>query len=166
MRNLTFLVIIFLVSGCTHYLYQGDFQARDNLDETRQYRLWWTKTEPLIGADKAGPIILNVACGVPIELTESAAGISFIAGSDKYESTVGETGITLVCAKINNLSRFVDYRKGDIVLTAQCKPKADDFSLQPSFLSTTQESYRIPIKVKEKWSLLESALSAPVLDCP
>lgn len=169
MKMFTSLIFILLVSGCTHFLYQGDFQANDNLNESRQYRLWWTKTEPLIGENKAGPMILNVACGVPITLTESEAGISFIAASDKYESTIGETGTTLECAKISNLSRFVDYSKGDIVLTALCKPIADDegFSaVTPTFLSTEQASYHIPISVKEKWSLLQSAMSAPVLECP
>lgn len=168
MRILVLTILILLTSGCAHYLYQGDFKAENNLNETSQFRLWWTKTDPVVGSDKAGPIILNVACGAPVTFSESDNGIVFVEGSDKFESVNGGTGSTLVCGKITNLDRFVDYSGGDILLSSFCKPIQDDegFGLVRSILlSTEQPTYRIPITVKKEWSFLDSALSAPGLGC-
>lgn len=169
MRILTALTLIILTSGCTHYLYQGDFEAKDNLDRSQQYRLWWTRTDPLIGNDKAGPMILNVACGTAKTFTESEDGITFVAGADRFEAINGQTGEILTCGKVNNLSSFLDYREGDIELVPLCKPKPSDdgFSVVPvTFLSTSQESYRVPITVTEKRSFKDSALNPEPLDCP
>lgn len=169
MRILTALTLVILTSGCTHYLYQGDFEAKDNLDNSRQYRLWWTRTDPLIGDDKAGPMVLNVACGTAKTFTEAGDGITFVAGSDRFESVSGQTGETLTCGKVTNLSGFLDYRDGDIELAPLCKPKPSDdsFSVVPvTFLSTSQENYQVPITVTEKWSFKDSALSPKPLDCP
>ena len=169
MKIFTALTLLILTSGCTHYLYQGDFEAKDNLDNPRQYRLWWTKTDPLVGDDKAGPIILNVACGPAKTFTEAEDGITFVAGADRFESVSGQTGDILTCGKITNISRYLDYREGDIELAPLCIPKASDdgFSVVPvTFLSTSQETYRVPITVTEKWSFKDSALSPKPLDCP
>jgi hypothetical protein len=169
MKIFTALTLLILTSGCTHYLYQGDFEAKDNLDNSQQYRLWWTRTDPLIGDDKAGPMILNVACGTAKTFTEVEDGISFVAGSDRFESVSGQTGVELTCGKVTNLSRFLDYQKGDIELSSLCEPKPSDdgFSVTGvTFLSTSQESYRVPINVTEKWSFKDSALSPKPLDCP
>ena len=169
MKIIAALTFIMLASGCTHYLYQGDFEANDNLDNPRQYRLWWTKTDPLVGDDKAGPMILNVTCGTAKTFTEAGNGITFVAGDDRFESVSGQTGVDLICGKVTNLDRFLDYQKGDIELTPLCKPKPSDdgFSMtEVTFLSTSQETYRVPITVTEKWSFMDSALSPKPLDCP
>ena len=165
---MTALLVLF-VSGCAHYLYQGDFKAKNNLDEVSNFRLYWTRTDPFIGDDKAGPMVLNVECGTAIELTESETGIEFVEASDKYESINGETGNKIVCARVTNLNRFLDYSEGDILISSLCKPIVDDegFSaIVPLFLATEPDLHRISINVKKKRSLISSAMKAPVLICP
>ncbi len=169
MKNFVAFLLILSTSGCAHYLYQGDFKAENNLNETSQFRLWWTKTEPLLGDVKAGPTILDVECGVVVEFTENNNGIEFIAAADKYEPITPSSNNQLVCGKVTNLDEFLDYEDGDILLNASCKPIIDDegFSaINPIYLSTNHASYRIPISVKKEWSFLDNALSAPKLECP
>ena len=169
MKNLVVVLLLVFTTGCTHYLYQGDFNARNNVDETSHFRLWWTRTEPLLGDDKAGPMILDVACGVTVEFTESQRGIEFIAATDSYEPMAGQSIAPLVCGKVTNLNQFLTYKKGDIELTSSCRPIVDDegFSaVVPIYLFADQASYRVPITVTEEWSFYDKALSAPKLDCP
>ncbi|MFT5658606.1 MAG: hypothetical protein ACI9KN_001887 [Gammaproteobacteria bacterium] len=167
MKIITSILLILFTTGCTHYLYQGDFIAKTSQDEVSQFRLWWSKTEPWIGDEKAGPIILSVECAAPITFTESSEGIVFEGGSDKYESTIGEAGPVLICGKLTNLKRSLHYNGGKILLTSSCKPIADEFAaIEPILLSPDVPTYKIPIKMTKDWSILSSALSADPLECP
>ena len=87
MRRIVLLVCstaLLLISGCTNFLYQGEISARDAYGKERQFILYWTRKDPLIGSATAGPAILLTECSplTRIDFSERPEGIVFLSSTD------------------------------------------------------------------------------------
>lgn len=156
-----------LISGCANTLYQGDFQATDTAGKERNFILYWTKTDPLIGKSKAGPAVLLTECSpARIHFSDSKEGILFRGepGADRLQGQDQTVGQDEVCGKIEKFQALKEIPEGTIALRMFCEPlPADEFAVQPrNYLAPRSEPYSIAIAEQQKdWSLLGKVLEGP-----
>jgi len=164
-RVLRFALIAFvvLVSGCATYVYQGDIRAADSSGVERQTRLYWTKTDPLIGAAKAGPAVLRTACGTPVTYVEQPNAIVFrgTPGQDRLAGQSGSVQSGQVCGRFIGHQHFVDIGAGPLRLTVHCVPMTDEFSVGRAYLQARQAPYTFQVHEQKHWSLLGTVPDVP-----
>lgn len=166
---ITFLSLV-LLNGCANYLYQGNIRAADSKGKDREIILYWNKTEPLIGDDKAGPANLLTECGSLISFDEQKEGIFF--RGEEGRDIVASTGIEVSkgdkCGKILNFQKFIDVDDGELELTILCKPSpADEFKIgSKSYIAANDTPYKFNISSTKNWSFFgKTHKSPPVPEC-
>jgi hypothetical protein len=160
-------LVLCLLPACTNILYQGELTARDAYGKERNFILYWTRTDPLIGQSKAGPAILLTECSplTRIDFSEQAEGIVF-RGMPGYDRLAGQNGATdsnIICGKVANFARWTDAAEGALSVAILCEPVSDEFAQAPrNYLAARSEPYLFSVieKVK-KWSLLGETLAGP-----
>lgn len=173
MRRITYFVLGFtlVLSGCTNYIYEGRLTATDAYGNERHFILYWPKTDPLIGAAKAGPAVLLTECSTTrIDFDDRPAGIIFRGeqGRDRLPEKGATTAVDQTCGKILGYAKLVNVPAGDLKVEIDCEPVSDEFAAQPrDYLKARSEPYVFPVVEKTKrWSLFGETLPAPVLACP
>lgn len=158
---------ILCASGCTNVLYQGEISARDAYGKERQFVLYWTKKDPLIGAATAGPAILLTECSplTRIDFSERAEGIVFLSSTDR-DRLPGQGGIVnpnLICGKVTNYARLTEAKEGALSVAILCEPIPNDFAMEPrNYLAAQPQPHTFPIVEKvKKWSFLGETLEGP-----
>jgi len=158
---------LWLVSGCTNYLYQGEISARDAYGKERQFVLYWTKKEPLIGAATAGPAILLTECSplTRIDFSERAEGVVFLSSTDRdrLPGQGGEVNPNLICGKFTGYARLTEVKEGALAVAILCEPIPNDFAVEPrNYLAAQVQPYSFPIVEKvRRWRVLGETLEAP-----
>lgn len=159
---------LWLASGCTNVLYQGELSARDAYGKERYFLLYWTKTDPLLGQAKAGPAILLTECSpsTRIEFGDQPEGIVFrgMPGFDRLPRQTAVPERDQICGRVTNYTTLREARAGPLGLAIYCQPvPGDSFAVQPrNYLAAQPEPYAFPIVEKMKrWSLFGETLSGP-----
>ncbi len=173
MNKLYFVFLLTLsqtfVQGCTNTLYQGEIDAMNSQDQERKVVFYWTKTEKLIGKDKAGPAILMTECSTRrLTFVEKENGIFFF-GTPGLDNLADQTPITSQdqpCGKIVNEQKFNDIQSGTINLEIHCMANIDEFSVTseatlPAYIKARNEPYRFEIESLSNWSFLGEIQDAP-----
>ena len=173
MQRITYLLMILtlVLSGCTNYMYQGQFTGQDAYGKERHFVLYWPKTEQLIGTTKAGPAILLTECSLTkIDFDDQPQGIIFRGeqGLDRLAGQPSTVERNQTCGKILNYAKLADVPAGNLDLEINCEPMSNDFAIQPrNYLKARQAPYQVPVVEKTRhWSLFGETLPGPVLDCP
>ncbi len=160
---------LWLTAGCTNLLYQGELTALDSSGNERHFILYWTKSDPLVGAAKAGPAILLTECSpfTRISFDEQPDGLIFrgAPGEDRLPGDNPSIVTDLTCGKVATYSRWVDAREGALSLAILCQPINSDFQLQPrNYLKARGESYTFSIVQQvRKWSFFGETLPGPAI---
>jgi hypothetical protein len=170
MKFIIFCLSLIMLNGCTNYLYQGQINAEDSNGKERKVLIYWTKTSPLLGSDKAGPANLMTECGALISFDEQEQGIFFRAepGKDRFVDSQVPVKNGDICGKFLTANSFVDIGSGALELSILCIPEeADEFSLsQRSYISAKYSPYTFTITETQSWSFLGELPPAPtLLDC-
>jgi hypothetical protein len=171
MTRINILIItiaLWMTAGCTNFLYQGEISAPDSFGKERHFLIYWTKTDPLIGASKAGPAILLTECSpaTRIDFGDQPEGIVFRGepGRDRLPGQTASVGPNQICGKITNYSSLKEAAAGLLRVAIYCQPMPkDEFDLQPrNYLSTRPEPYEFPVIEKQnKWSFFGETLQGP-----
>ena len=171
--NAFIVIAVCGAAGCTNYLYQADLSGKDAYGKERQFVLYWTKTDPIIGEPKAGPAVLLTECSptTRIDFSDKPEGVVFrgMPGYDRLPDGDGAVDQNTVCGRIITYSTLVDAQAGQLSLQMICMPVQDnEFALQPrNYLAARPEPYVFPVMEKiKKWSLTGETLAAPAVpDC-
>ena len=160
-------VVLWLTSGCTNFLYQGELSAQDAYGRERHFVIYWTKKEPLIGEANAGPAILLTECSpfTRIDFSERPEGIVFLSSTDldRLPEQSGAADPDLICGKVTNYANWTEAKEGPLLVTVFCEPVPNDFAKEPrNYLAVRPQPYTFPIIEKEKkWSLFGQTLEGP-----
>jgi len=165
-RTVPALVLFFFLAGCTNALYQGELTALDAGGEQRDFVLYWTRTDPLIGKTKAGPAVLLTACSpTRIDFTQQAEGIIFrgMPGFDRLPGAEGTVADGTVCGAFLSSAPLIDLGAGPLPVRVDCEPVSDEFSIRPrNYPAVRPEPYLFHVvEAKKQWSLLGSTLPGP-----
>lgn len=172
MKRFTMMLAMLLIggalNGCTNYVYQGSIKAEDSEGKQRQMLLYWSKTEPLIGDEKADIAHLNTECGSLIVFENQPEGIIF-RGEPQRDRIVPElatpdagTSKTFECGRITGASRLTELGSGKVSLTIRCAPLSDDFSVvRRVYPKARQAAYVFDVTENKNWSLLGSTPELP-----
>ena len=159
---LTLLLVLITLQGCANSLYQSEISAQDSQGQTRQFVLYWTKTEPIIGEPKAGPAVLLTQCGVPVTFVEQPGEIVFrgVPGQDRLanQDMLPEDRI---CGRFVGETTFIDLEAGILSLTMVCEPIIGDFSVNRAYLKASPDLYQFQVSGKKSWSLFGKRPDAP-----
>jgi hypothetical protein len=168
-RGLFLLAVgLWLASGCTNVLYQGEMDAQDAYGKERHFVLYWTKTDPLLGQTKAGPAILLTECSpsTRIDFDDQPEGIVF-RGTPGFDLLQGQTAALdrdQICGKVINYATLREAHAGPLAVAIYCQPvPGDGFAIQPrNYLAAQPEPYSFPIvEMIRRWSLFGETLSGP-----
>jgi hypothetical protein len=168
-RHLFLLALnLWLASGCTNVLYQGEVNAPDAYGKMRHFVLYWTKTDPLLGQAKAGPAILLTECSplTRIEFDDEPEGIVFrgMPGFDRLQELTGALERDQICGKVINYTTLREAHAGPLAVAIYCQPvPGDSFAVQPrNYLAAQAEPYSFPVVERiKRWSLFGETLSGP-----
>jgi len=158
---------LLLTSSCTRYLYQGEISARDAYGNERQFVLYWTKKEPLVGVATAGPAILLTECSplTRIDFSERAEGIVFLSSSDRdrLPGQGGAVNPNLICGMFSDYARLTEVKEGALAVAILCEPIPNDFAVEPrNYPAAQAQPYVFPIVEKVKrWRVLGETLEGP-----
>ncbi len=156
---------LLLLNGCTNYLYQGNIRAADSKSIDREVVLYWNKTDPLIGDDKAGPASLLTECGSLISFDERNEGILFRGepGRDVIASTGSQVSNGDVCGEFLNHQKFTIIGEGELEVSILCEPDpGDGFSItERSYIAAKDTPYIFNITSTKVWSFLGNTHQAP-----
>ena len=163
---------ILLLNGCSNYLYKGNIRAIDSEGKDREVILYWNKTDPLIGDDKAGPASLLTECGSLISFDERNEGIVFLGepGRDIITKTGSQVSNGDVCGRFLNHQKFVLIGDGEIELSILCQPQPisdGEFSTKKrSYIAVKSTPYKFNITSTKSWSFLgDTHQSPPIPEC-
>jgi hypothetical protein len=164
-------LFISALTGCTNYLYQGRLTGVDAYNQANQFTLYWPKTEPFIGSDKAGPAILMTDCSTTrIDFSDQPEGIVFKGEQDR-DRLAGETASVSrnqICGSIVGQHKLADVQAGKLSVLINCEPMpADEFDAQPrNYPKAQSEPYIFSIVEKiKRWSLFGETLPGPEISC-
>jgi hypothetical protein len=173
MQKKLFTVFILLLAsqlvGCTNYLYQGAIKAEDSAGKQRQVVLYWSKTDPLIGDEKADMAHLLTECGALVVFENQPQGIIFRGNPDR--DRLANTGAvtpnaenTLECGRILHAQRLTELGKGKVSLTIRCEPISNEFSVKPlTYIKAREAAYDFDVSESKSWSFLGSTPKAPAV---
>jgi hypothetical protein len=171
MRYFLPVLLTWALSGCTNYLYQGQFSGIDANGNKGQFQLYWTKTDKLIGSPKAGPAILRTECSfTAIAFEDQPEGIIFRGeqGRDRLPGNTSTVDRDQPCGKILNHTKLTDVREGDLSIMIGCEPMPqDDFDTRPrNYPKARTDPYVFTVTeaIKQR-SLFGETLPAPILNC-
>jgi len=174
MKKLLVMVVVLMLgsvlNGCTNYLYQGSIKAEDSAGKQRQVVLYWSKTDPLIGDEKADMAHLLTECGSLVVFENRAEGIIFRGEPQRdrlvnpQAATGGSPAETIECGRIQGPRSLVDLGRGKVLLTIRCEPVSGEFSVQKrTYLKAREAAYEFDITENKQWSFLGSTPDAPTV---
>jgi len=157
-----------LLSGCTNYLYQGSIKAEDSAGKQRQVVLYWSKTEPLIGDEKADMVHVLTECGLVIVFENQPNGIIFRGEPQRdrrvNSSASGNQKDNIECGRILGASRLTELGEGPLSLRIQCAPVSSEFSVQKrTYLQARKAPYKFDVAEKKSWSFFGNTPAAPAV---
>lgn len=161
------LLVGSVLSGCTNYLYQGSIKAEDSAGKQRQVVLYWSKTDPLIGDEKADIAHLLTECSNTVVVFENQPEGIIFRGEPQRDRVMnsamdGNSSDNIECGRIQGVKRLTELDSGKVSLTIQCKPMSDEFSVRKrTYIKARETPYVFDITKSKKWSFLGSTPDAP-----
>lgn len=166
--TLIVLLLVGLLNGCTNYIYQGAIKAEDSAGKQREVVLYWSKTDPLIGDEKADMAHVLTECGALVVFENQPQGIIF-RGNPQRDRLANHSGVassstrTLECGRILNAQRLTEVGKGKVSLTIRCEPKSNEFSVKPvTYIRAREAAYDFDVSEEKSWSFLGSTPDVPL----
>jgi len=169
MKRLITLVLLTLISGCTHSLYGAKFTELNNNGDNKDFLFYWTKTAPLLGKNTAGPGILVEQCsGSKYTFVESDDGIKMTAASGDFIPLSPQISDILVCGKIAGTDSWVNYKEGDsLQLSILCNVVVDTFSKRTILAPRLTPYQMAPVLLDDDLTMTaKGALKPAPLTCP
>ncbi len=168
-RNIVRSIALMVLAGCTHSLYHAELDTLNSEGGPRKSVIYWSKTESLFGAPKAGPILLLTTCSTRrIHLDETDRGIVFrgTPGQDRIPGQPGTVTEGTICGQVQSASKITDLQAGLLSLTVHCEAMTDEFSIQtglfsPAYIQARQQPYHFDVHEKRSRSLLGKTPAAP-----
>lgn len=165
----TLLVLLLgsLLAGCTNYVYQGAIKAEDSAGKEREVVLYWSKTDPLIGDEKADMAHLLTECGALIVFDNQPEGIIFRGDPQRdrfasFAAAAASTSNTMECGRILHKQSLTELGKGKVSLTIHCEPQSNEFSVKPlTYIKAREAAYDFDVRERKQWSFLGSTPAAP-----
>ncbi len=162
--------ILLLFQGCTNSLYQGEINALSSDYHERKVLIYWTKTQPLLGEEKAGPAVLITECSTRrLTFTEKKSGLYFYGdpGKDILANQMAITSQTTICGKVVAKKQFITIKPGPLQIDILCEPLDDDFSVQSetassAYIKASNTPYTFEITESSSWSLFGSVPEVPM----
>lgn len=167
MRKFCLPALLILVSGCTNALYTGELTTLDAYDKERQFVLYWTRTDPLIGRTKAGPAILLTECSLTrIDFSDQEEGIVFrgMPGEDRLAGMTETVSPDQVCGMITSYPALREAQSGPAEVRIDCEPMPpDEFDLRRrNYLPVSPPPHRFEmIEARREWSFFGKTLEGP-----
>jgi|GEM_PF-1437747 len=173
MNKLYCLILIifslFFLQGCTNKLYHGEIETLNSNGQESKVVFYWTKTEPIIGSDKAGPGILMTECSTRrLTFSETEDGIYFFGtqGMDKLADQTPVTTQNIHCGKIVNEMKFTNIQAGAVNIKIECLADIDEFTTltgrySPAYIKVSKQPYAFEIMESSNWSFFGEPLDAP-----
>lgn len=154
------------LAGCTNTLYQAETAGLDTGGNQRNFILYWTKTDQLLGTTKAGPAILLTECSsARPEFVNADEGIVFFGaqGFDRIPGEPAPGNAKFPCGKIPGFGHLRDVPAGTIQLIMSCEPVADEFAVTSrNYLAPHPQPYVLNVEEKQReWNFLGQSLAAP-----
>lgn len=168
-RFFTVLVVLLgsLLTGCTNYLYQGRIKAEDSAGKQRDVVLYWTKTNPLIGDEKADMAHVLTECGALIVFENQPQGIVFRGDPQRdrlaaFATITAQPSQTMECGRMLHAQRLTEVGQGKVSLTIRCEPKTNEFSVKPvTYIKAREAAYEFNVRENKQWSFLGRTPKAP-----
>lgn len=163
------IYLVVLLNGCTLSMYTAELDALNSNGEPRKALLYWPKTDQLIGAAKAGPVILMTECSTRrLNFDETESGIVFRGepGRDRIPGQNETIADGTVCAKFETQSKLTELQAGELMLSVLCEAVYDEFSIQeglytPAYLQASEAPYLFDVRESTSWSLFGETPKAP-----
>jgi len=163
-RTVLPLLMLGLLSGCATYVYQGAITAPDSDGVPRKAVLYWSKTDPLLGAPKADMAHLRIACGALMVYENREDGVVFRgqAGRDRRMSGEPASVDGFECGRLLGKRSLLEVGAGPLELTLHCAPVSNEFSVQKlRYLKAREQPYRFDIRESKTWSLFGAVPELP-----
>lgn len=167
--NILLFFSLLFVQGCTNKLYHGEIDTLNSNDQESQVIIYWTKTEPFIGEDKAGPAVIMTECSTRnLMFSETEDGIYFFGtpGNDRQADQTPVTTQNVHCGKIANETRFTNIQAGPVNIEIKCVADIDEFTVvteqfYPAYINARAEPYTFEIQESSSWSFFGEIPEAP-----
>lgn len=158
-----------LSAACTHTLYQAELDAFNAKSDPVKTVIYWSKTSPLLGVVKAGPIMLLSECSTRrLDFVDSEQGIVFwgkLGGDTRMGEQTPLQG-RAVCGSIGQYSSIVDIETGRLPVTIHCQAFTDAFALSSppytdAYLAAQSQPYWYDVKSTSHWTFWGEVPIAP-----
>ena len=159
------------IQACTNTLYYGEIDAYNSDNKETKVVLYWTKTEPLIGTDKAGVAVLLTECSTRrLNFLERENGIVFFGepGKDIQADQIPINTQNIPCGKIVNEVSYENIQAGPLAVKIQCKAALRDSFLAPpeglssSYIKAIDTPYTYDIMEKSSCSFFGETIDFPL----
>lgn len=168
-RNSLGAFALSMITACSHSLYHAELDVLSSDEKPHKSVLYWSKTNPLIGSAKAGPIVLMTACSTRrLNFDETELGIVFrgMPDQDRMPGQNAKISDGIICGEVNTKSSIVDLRSGPLMLTIHCEAVTDEFSISdglfsPVYIKARKAPYRYDVQENNSWSLIGETPEAP-----
>lgn len=166
-----FITVSLISTACSHTLYQAELDALNAQGDPIKTVVYWSKTSPLLGVEKAGPIMLLSECSTRrLEFVDSDQGIVFWGklGGDARMGEQTPLQDRTVCGSIGGeYSAIADIEVGRLPVTIHCQAFTDAFSLSSppytdAYLAARSQPYWYDIKSTSHWTFWGEVPIAPV----
>lgn len=154
MKGFKFILLGFLLSGCTTQMYVARTSFEDG-DMTCLAQAYWYKTDYLIGskADR----VLTVASGgqrVAVQFQEREDGLVYVgeASRDVMVEGAAPAGREFVCGRVNGLAVLEKFAGNELSVTMHCRARLDELSVSRGYLPARVEPYRFTVHAEELFS--------------
>lgn len=158
-----FSLVILLQACGTSYIYQGNIEAKDSLNNDRKFTLYWSKTKyPLWFGTQTGPVNLLTECSTnTVNFDETERGIIFRRRPND-EGVYGNVALNDPCGQIIGADTVKSIELGDIRITINCKPLMDDWSAtNTAYLMARQDPYQFRIHRTETKDIKKDVPKSP-----
>lgn len=168
MKTVLQIAMIFLISGCTHSLYEAKFTELNNEGNKKDFQLYWTKTDPVIGSVTADSAVLLERCSnSKYTFVNSDKGIVMTASRGDLTPILTQVNQPLICGTITGINRLENFQESDqLSLAILCNPIVDPFSSR-TILNAKVIPYKIDVRLsEEEFSLnFDGAITPEPLTC-
>lgn len=165
--SLLFASAMLMSSGCTNHLYQAEMTGRDAYGKERNFQLYWTVTDPLLGLPTASTATLVTECSpTTVSFSDQPEGIVFrgAPGKDSLPGPIKTIANDQVCARVTNFSKLSEPVPGPLYIDFYCQPflASQIGPVDRNYPAARRDPYLFAVKeVNRHWSWHREVLPAP-----
>lgn len=151
------------LSACSHTVYQAQLDGTNADGRPIKTLLYWSKTSPMLGDAKAGPIVLLSECSNRrVDFVDSEQGIVFRGnrGKDRLLGDSAPIQKPSVCGFVVQQPEhraIPELDAGLLPVTIRCQAVSDAFTVvKPpytnAYLAPREQAYLFDVKAERYWS--------------